>query len=76
MMIVAMNTPLHACGNGGFHQVTKLLRELFESRKSPLAKKVPVIPYYQPDFKRGEFSYTFWWHYCRTKAPSISVRVQ
>ena len=35
-------------------QVTKSLREMLEKRKSPLAKKVPVIAYYQPDFKRGE----------------------
>lgn len=27
---------------------------MLEKRKSPLAKKVPVIAYYQPDFKRGK----------------------
>lgn len=35
-------------------QVTRSIREMLEKRKSSLAKKVPVIAYYQPDFKRGE----------------------
>ncbi|CAM9193929.1 unnamed protein product, partial [Sphacelaria rigidula] len=34
-------------------KVTKVLREVFEKRKSSLAEKVPFIAYYQPDFKRG-----------------------
>ncbi|CAM9967239.1 unnamed protein product [Ectocarpus sp. 6 AP-2014] len=34
-------------------KVTKALREMLEKRKSSLAKKVPIIAYYQPDFKRG-----------------------
>lgn len=40
--------------SGHLGQVTKAIREMLEKRKSGLAKKVPVIAYYQPDFKRGE----------------------
>lgn len=35
-------------------KVTKALREMLEKRKSPMAKKVSISAYYQPDFKRGE----------------------
>ena len=34
--------------------MTKAIREMLERRNSSMAKKVPIIAYYQPDFKRGK----------------------